>query len=110
MIDICQCPACGRSHRPLFAGEPPLSILDDIIKAATNYAALRLIDKEARLDCERSPYHGRLGVIKGVVPDVGGILALLMIYKVGTKELLNDRPDSRSYWRIARLSFEGGAP
>lgn len=79
------------------------------IKALTKEAEKLLLGRDAYLatSLRSCKYRGRLGKINGVLPsERHGIIALLMIYKHGTREFLNSEPYTRTYWPIAELRLD----
>ncbi len=76
----------------------------DILKDAEKL----LIGRDARLNLPRSKFNGRKGKVTNVMLGRDGeILSLLYIYNLKDGTFLNSKPDTRSYWPINNLIFEG---
>ena len=73
-----------------------IQILADTIKSLTSIVAYRTMGREVIL--MKGKYHGRLGILRGVIPDVEhGFLYLVMVQREDGQGDLNTDGASRSY-------------
>ena len=75
------------------------------IKSIVAAADAELIGREAMVrSCGARKYKDRLGRIYGAIPDHHyGLRVLVMIYAVGTKDILNSKPETRTYWPLEEI-------
>lgn len=66
--------------------------------------AAHFLPKEARIMTGR--YEGRLGRVDDVIPCAEyGLRVLVYVYRLGTTEVLNSDPQSRTYWPLLDVEF-----
>jgi hypothetical protein len=83
-----------------------LQVLADQVSSAVQDANKLLRGRRCLL--RRGHYKGREADITGVIPDsVHGLRALAMVRRVKDRptEHLNDRPESRQFWKLSDLEL-----
>ncbi len=74
------------------------------VKDLLQQADQLLNGREAILMAWGSMYRGRMGIIKGVyASNSHGVTVCLMIYRKGTKEVLNSDRETRSSWPLNEI-------
>jgi hypothetical protein len=83
----------------------PLKRIADRIREDVATASKLLLGRDAVLrTMVAGRYDSRRGKIDGVIPDItSGIMVLVMIYRVGTREVLNSEPKTRTFWPLSSV-------